>query len=63
MKTADFTLSSDFGPILIVSQEDDQIVVFEPNVLIKLMSFNAGNGVSVLNCELGKHLIIGYANG
>ena len=67
---AAFTEISDFGPVLVVTYDDQKLVIFEINELIKLKTidvaiYEAKRKVSVtcINVDLGKQIIIGYSNG
>jgi hypothetical protein len=53
-----------------VSTEEQCLVLFEPNELLKLKSINltfpeSSEKVQItsINCELGKHAFVGYSNG
>lgn len=67
---AAFTELSDFGPVLVVTYEDQKLVIFEINELIKLKTIDVAIygskrkvTVSTINVDLGKQVIIGYSNG
>jgi len=62
---ADFSPHSDYGQVAVVGCEDGNVLVYEPNELIKLRQFSVKEGKSVtitaISCQAG--LIVGYSSG